>query len=89
MKMCMCVHDEPSMFTKHCLVQADIAEVCLHHHIGNGIENEFHIGGVRGTGEVRVDVFLVWGSVHAFELHTNKSSRFFVGVLACWDKQTL
>lgn len=58
-------------------------QVVLDDHIGDGIEDELDVIRVRGAGEVRVDLLLVFPLVEIFKLHANVVGRLLEGVGTC------
>jgi len=55
-------------------------QIVLDDHIGDGIEDELHVVRIRGAGEMRVDLLLVFSLVQVFELHANVIGRLLEGV---------
>jgi len=55
-------------------------QIVLDDHIGDGIEDELNVIRIRGAGEMRVDLLLVFPLVEIFKLHANVVGRFLKSV---------
>jgi len=55
-------------------------QIVLDDHIGDGIEDELDVIRIRGAGEMRVDLLLVFPLVEIFKLHANVVSRLLKSV---------
>lgn len=62
----------------HLLEQAAVLEVVLDDDISDSIEHKLDIVGVCRTGEVSVNLLLVFPLVQVFKLHLNVSCSFLV-----------
>ena len=49
--------------------KSTVFEVVLNDDVGDGVEDELDVVGVRGAREVRVDLLGVFALVEIFELH--------------------
>jgi len=55
-------------------------QIVLDDHIGDGIEDELNVIRIRGAGEMRVDLLLVFPLVEIFKLHANVVGRLLKSV---------
>lgn len=62
------------------LEKTTVFKIVLDDDVGNRIENELDVVGICGTGEVGVDLFLVFPLVQILKFHLNVGSSFFVCV---------
>ena len=61
--------------------KADQPQVFLDDDVGDGVEDKANVVGVRGTGEMRVDLLLtIFPLVQRLELELDVGGRFLVGV---------
>ena len=64
------------------LEEAAVFEVVLDDDVRDGVEDESDVVGVRGAGEVGVDLLLVLALVEVLELHLDVGRRVLVRVRA-------
>lgn len=65
------------------LEKTTVLQIVLNHHIRDRVKDELDVTGIGGTGEVRVDLFLIATLVQTFEFHLNVCSALLVGVGTC------
>lgn len=60
------------------LKQSTIFQIILYDDISDSVEDELNVVRIGGTGEVRVDLFLIFPFIEILEFHSYVATGFFV-----------